>query len=55
MALDNLIPRNTMARCLKCKKHKGGFTCEVYPTWIPNEVTDGECPDFEEKETDGEA
>ena len=54
MALDNFIPRNSMARCLKCRKHRGKFTCEVYPTWIPNEVTDGDCPDFEEKEKDEE-
>lgn len=51
MALDNFIPKNTMAQCNKCRKYRGMFTCEVYPDWIPEEVTDKGCPDYEPKES----
>ena len=51
MALDNLIPKNNMGKCPKCKKyHKGTFTCAIYPKWIPDEAMDSDCPDFEPKE-----
>ena len=54
MALDNLIPKNNMGKCPKCKKyHKGTFTCAIYPKWIPDEAMDNDCPDFDPKEQDG--
>lgn len=54
MALDNLIPKNNMGKCPKCKKyHKGTFTCAIYPKWIPDEAMDSDCPNFDPKEQDG--
>lgn len=54
MALDNLIPKNNMGKCPKCKKyHKGAFTCAIYPKWIPDEAMDNDCLDFAPRERDG--
>lgn len=55
--VDNFIPANSpgMERCLRCRKWLRRFTCEVYPKWIPDKALAEECPDFEEKETNGEA
>ena len=54
MALDNLIPKNNMGKCPKCKKyHKGTFTCAIYPKWIPDEAMDNDCLDFAPRERDG--
>ncbi len=53
--VDNFIPGSNTGRCKECRKWRGRFTCEVYPKWIPDKAMDEDCPDFEEKETDGEA
>ena len=46
-----LIPKNAMEECNKCRKHhKGKFNCEKYPEWIPRQKPVGNCPDFEPKE-----
>lgn len=53
--MDNFIPGSNTGRCKECRKWRGRFTCEVYPRWIPDKAMDEDCPDFEEKEKDGEA
>ena len=51
MVRDNFIHENTVKQCNECKHlHGVTATCKAYPTWIPDEVLDGEgCPDFEMK------
>ena len=46
MRFNNLIPND---KCPECKKYRGRYTCKAYPTWVPDEATDGECPEFEQR------
>lgn len=49
--VDGFIPKNAVKQCNECRKrHRGTFTCEAYPDWIPDEMLTGKCPDFEPKE-----
>ena len=49
---QNMIPRNAVKQCNKCKKRVNfTATCPLYPKRIPSEVLTGEdCPEFEAKE-----